>query len=65
MTSYGYRRNQSFYRGGLASIFFFRRHTRQMSTKNIKLDPHWISGFSDAESSFVISIIRKKGLKLG
>jgi len=30
---------------------------------NCDLDPFWISGFSDAESSFVIPIYKKKWLQ--
>jgi LAGLIDADG endonuclease len=32
---------------------------------NIGLDPMWITGFSDGESSFSVSVSRKKSFKCG
>ena len=34
-------------------------------SKNIKLDPWWITGFIDGEGSFIISIVRNKLTKMG
>ena len=34
-------------------------------SKNIKLDPWWVTGFIDGEGSFIISIVRNKLRKIG
>lgn len=41
-----------------------KRYYSEISIKNQQLNPYFVSGFVDAEGSFVISIIRKsKGIK--
>lgn len=35
------------------------------SSNNYKLNPYYVSGFSDAEASFTISIVERSYLKLG
>jgi len=38
---------------------------KQLKNNQINLDPYWITGFKDAEGSFLVSIIENKNLKLG
>jgi hypothetical protein len=37
----------------------------KLDSQSSKLNPHYVSGFSDAESSFMISLVKRSYLKTG
>ena len=44
---------------------FNSKAIQQCSTQNLTMDPWFVTGFTDAEGSFILSIVRNKELKVG
>jgi hypothetical protein len=48
-----------------APLKFYIKNTNYFTTANLKISPYWITGFSDAESTFTVKIVKDGSRPLG